>query len=176
MGAWLAKTVDGEQYIGLFVAPNEDSLFDAIDQFVDPYAAIIRPIQFGGIELDRKWDEDAETWGAVCADDWVNGDVAEELAEDEGWRFPKWSLKAKRKMREAAETIASSWHDFVEQIPMPARSLAERCVAKADDGLLILHIDPSFLPMASASTRRRLADEIYRLDAAVRLNFADEVE
>lgn len=67
-------------------------------------------------------------------------------------------------MEISAFEIANNWPEVVSELPMPARSLAERCKAGVSGFHLILLVDKSFSSMASASTITRLKNQLLRLN------------
>ncbi|MFP4638958.1 MAG: DNA polymerase III subunit gamma/tau [Guyparkeria sp.] len=70
------------------------------------------------------------------------------------------------------------WPELVSRLPMPARSLAERCHASLDSDTVVLTIDPGFRSMASKSTQDRLVTQLKRLGVTqpVRFVFGSPVE
>ncbi|MFO7581534.1 DNA polymerase III subunit gamma/tau [Guyparkeria sp.] len=66
---------------------------------------------------------------------------------------------------------AGNWPDVVSRLPMPARSLAERCHASLDSETLVLTIDPGFRSMASKGTQDRLVTQLKRLGVTQPVRF-----
>ncbi len=64
-----------------------------------------------------------------------------------------------------------NWPEIVSRLPMPARSLAERCHASLDGETVVLTIDPGFRSMASKGTQDRLVAQLKRLGVSQPLRF-----
>jgi len=65
----------------------------------------------------------------------------------------------------------ASWPDIVTRLPMPARTLAERCTVAEEDGAIVLTIDPGFRSMASKATQDRLVTQLQRMGVSAPLRF-----
>ncbi len=67
--------------------------------------------------------------------------------------------------------VANNWDEIVKSIPMPARSLAERCVAGVDGFNLVLFVDEGFSWIVSDSTKYRLERYLTSLHENISVTF-----
>ncbi|MGM0515983.1 MAG: DNA polymerase III subunit gamma/tau [Pseudomonadota bacterium] len=73
--------------------------------------------------------------------------------------------------REGVSITPANWPEMVTRLPMPARSLAERCTVAEEDGVVVLTIDPGFRSMASKATQDRLVTQLERMGVSSPVRF-----
>jgi DNA polymerase-3 subunit gamma/tau len=94
----------------------------------------------------------------------------EARAEDEAPPAPAEKAPA-APPRDGVSITPANWPELVVRLPMPARSLAERCTVAEEDGVVVLTIDPGFRSMASKATQDRLVTQLERMGVHSPLRF-----